>query len=143
MELERKYNYTFAELLDRLSIAQLKSIFIPEHKDMYVKEIKDIKHDIDLIFKNGISLSGKIIHAIMILMLSNRYIWENESKIRAESNDKQQEKLLRLTHSINGVRNNAKNIINGEINERIDLKVDCLAADLIEEFGNWIIDYTE
>ena len=140
--MERKYNYTFAELLDRLSIAQLKSIFIPEHKESYAQEIKDIKHDIDLIFKNGISVSSRMMHAIMVLMLSNRYIWENESKIRAEENDSQQERLLRLTHSINGVRNNAKNIISEELGEKVDLKVDCLAADLIEEFGNWIIDYS-
>lgn len=140
---ERKYNYTFADLLDRLSIAQLKCIFIFNHKETYLKEVKDIKHDIDLIIKEkNIKLSSKIVHAIMILMLSNRYIWENESKIREEGNDKQQEKLLRLTHSINGIRNNAKNIINGTVGERIDLKVDCLAADLIEEFGNWLIDYT-
>jgi len=142
--MERKYNYTYAELLDRLSIAQLKCIFIPEYKLEYQQEINDIKHDIDLlIVENSIKLTSKIMHATMILMLANRYIWENESKIREEGNNKEQEKLLKLTHSINGVRNNAKNIINGELGERIDLKVDCLAADLVEEFGNWVINYTE
>ena len=37
----RKYLPTISELIDRLSIIQLKEIFIPEHKEEYAKEIKD------------------------------------------------------------------------------------------------------
>ena len=39
---QRKYLPTLAELIDRLSIAQLKEVFIPKHKSEYAKEIKDI-----------------------------------------------------------------------------------------------------
>ena len=46
---ERKYLPTLAELVDRLSIIQLKEVFITEHKEEYAEEIKDIVHDIDLI----------------------------------------------------------------------------------------------
>ena len=38
----RKYLPTISELIDRLSILQLKEVFIPEYKKEYVKEIKDI-----------------------------------------------------------------------------------------------------
>ena len=38
----RKYLPTLAELVDRLSIIQLKEVFIPEHKEEYAKEINDI-----------------------------------------------------------------------------------------------------
>ena len=139
---ERKYLPTFADLIDRQSIARLKSIFISEHSDAYEREIKDIQHDINLLIKEkNIVLDAKAIHACQIIMLSNRYVWENESKIRAEGNDQKQEKLLRLTHSINGIRNNAKNVINECLGERMDWKIDCLAADLIQEFGNWNIEY--
>ena len=31
----RKYLPTLSELIDRLSIAQLKEVFIPEHKEFY------------------------------------------------------------------------------------------------------------
>jgi hypothetical protein len=48
---KRKYLPTLAELIDRLSISQLKEVFIPEHKEEYAKEIRDIEHDIDLILK--------------------------------------------------------------------------------------------
>ena len=37
----RKYLPTLAELVDRLSIVQLKEVFITEHKEEYAKEIND------------------------------------------------------------------------------------------------------
>ena len=42
----RKYLPTLGELIDRLSIVQLKEVKIPEHKEEYQKEIQDIVHDI-------------------------------------------------------------------------------------------------
>lgn len=44
---DRKYLPTLSELIDRLSIAQLKEVFITEHKGEYAKEISDIVHDIN------------------------------------------------------------------------------------------------
>ena len=44
--MERRYLPTFSELIDRLSIVQLKEVFITDHKDEYAKEIADIVHDI-------------------------------------------------------------------------------------------------
>ena len=40
--MKRKYLPTLSELIDRLSIAQLKEVFISEHKKEYAKEIQDI-----------------------------------------------------------------------------------------------------
>jgi len=134
----RKYLPTFAELIDRLSICQLKEVYLSDAKDEYRAEIKDIKHDIDLIIQEkNIVLTGELVNAIQVVQLANRVIWENESKARLGGSE--QDKLLKFTHSINGVRNNAKNIISKEIGERVDLKIDCLAADLSKEFGNWNI----
>jgi hypothetical protein len=45
---ERKYLPTLAELIDRLSISQLKEVFITDHKEEYAKEIGEIVHDIEL-----------------------------------------------------------------------------------------------
>ena len=60
----RKYLPTIAELIDRLSIIQLKEVFIPEHKEEYAKEIKDIVHDLDelgLLKEYDYSNLGKLI----------------------------------------------------------------------------------
>ena len=134
----RKYLPTFAELTDRMSICILKAIFIPKNQESYNKEISDIMHDLDrMCQEKAIKLNSEIIKAIMIIMLSNRYIWENESNARDGGN--QDLNLLKLTHSINGVRNTAKNLLSKQLDERVDLKIDCLAAELKSEFQNWDI----
>ena len=136
--MDRKYLPTFAELADRMSICILKSIFIPENKEAYDQEVNDIKHDLDKICEErDIKLNSDIVKSLMIIMLSNRYIWENESKCR--SGEDQDLSALKLTHSINGVRNTAKNALSKGLGERVDLKIDCLAAELKSEFQNWDI----
>ncbi len=46
--MNRKYLPTLSELIDRLSIVQLKEVFISEHKAEYAKEISDILHRVNL-----------------------------------------------------------------------------------------------
>jgi hypothetical protein len=134
--MTRVYLPTFAELIDRMTIAQLKAIFISEHKAEYDKEIALIMQDVDTILaEKNYKVTAADIKAICALMLTNRYIWENESKARAGSND--QDKLLKMTHSVNGVRNTAKNMLAKAVGDRLDFKIDCFSADLVEEFGNW------
>lgn len=134
---QRQYLPTLAELIDRLTIVILKSIFIQEHRGQYLIERQAIEHDISLLCrKHGvITEPAQFISAVAILMLSNRYIWENESKARSGYGE--QDQLLKMTHSINGVRTRAKNEIAKLLGERQDLKVDCFAAELIEAYGNW------
>lgn len=136
---QRKYLPTLADLIDRYSITLLKSIFIPEHTREYREEMKLIEHDIDLLGEeHGIPRLGQIVRGCQMVMLTNRYIWENEGKAR--QGKRGQERLLKLTHSINGVRNTAKNMLAKLSGERLDWKVDCFAAELVEEFGNWNFD---
>jgi len=135
----RRYLPTFADLVDRLCIVQQKAIFISEKKDAYLAEIGDILHDIDVILSEQRAsrryITAHEVRAIAVLMLTNRFIWENESRARAGGAD--QDRLLKLTHSINGVRNGAKNELAALDGGRKDFKLDCFAAELVPEFGNW------
>lgn len=135
--VERQYLPTFADLVDRLTIVQLKEIFIPEHAAEYRHERGLIQHDLDVFhLGGGATFDAECLRLVCLLMLTNRYIWENESKARAGAGS--QDHLLKLTHSINGVRNAAKNALSRAIGEsRVDHKLDCFAADLVAEFGNW------
>lgn len=133
--MTRVYLPTLAELIDRLSIVQLKAIFIPENREAYMAERALIEHDIDVLLADIPHLGASEVRNIMLIMLTNRVIWESESKARAGGDE--QDKLLKFTHSINGRRNVAKNQIAAFTGERVDLKVDCLAANLPAEFGNW------
>jgi|SRR6266496_3245708 len=135
----RKYLPTLSDLVDRLTIVQLKAIFIPDHANDYMAERALIEHDIDLIladlWENGAKPQASDFHAVIVLALANLFIWTNESKARAGGTE--QDKLLKLTHSINGVRAAAKNELSRLDGGRKDYKVDSLAADLPTEFGNW------
>lgn len=131
---ERKYLPTLSDLIDRLSIVQLKAVFIAENRDEYVKERALIEHDIDILLADH-KLEALDVRAIMCVMLTNRFIWENESKARAGGDE--QDRLLKLTHSVNGSRNTAKNVLAKRAGQRLDLKVDCLSATLPPEYGNW------
>jgi len=154
----RKYLPTLAELIDRLSIAQLKENFIPEHKEEYAQEIKDIMHDIDLIISNTYQpvqrdiidenniamipiptkkeqpITAETIRAIIVLAQMNLHIWHNESNYRKGIKDGNN---LELTHGLNGIRNTAKNKIQEIVGGRKDYKIDCLAA----EFKDWEVSW--
>jgi hypothetical protein len=79
----RKYLPTFSELIDRLSIVQLKEVFITEHKEEYAKEISDIVHDVNLALKaKNVQLTAEVIRAIVVLSQMNLHIWHNESNYR-------------------------------------------------------------
>jgi hypothetical protein len=133
--MTRKYLPTLSELVDRLSIAQLKEVFITEHKAEYAQEIADIKHDIDTILKEkGSQVDAEVIRAIVVLSQMNLHIWHNESNYRKGIKDGNN---LELTHGLNGIRNTAKNKIQEVVGGRKDYKIDCLAA----EFKDWNISW--
>ena len=132
--MERKWIPTIAELIDRLSIHQLKEVLIPENKEKYSKEMVDIVCDIDNILnEEKICLSGEMIQVIIALAQINTHIWYNESKAR--KGEEQDLKLLKLTHGLNGIRSSLQNIILDIVGKsnRKDWKTDCLAAD----FKDW------
>lgn len=129
----RKYLPTLSELIDRLSIAQLKEVFIPEHKEEYAQEIQDIMHDIDLALDHR-KPDAEMIRAIIVLAQMNLHIWHNESNYRKGIKDGNN---LELTHGLNGIRNTAKNMIQEKMGGRKDYKIDCLAA----EFKDWEISW--
>ena len=131
---QRKYLPTLSELVDRLSIAQLKEVFITEHKQEYAEEIADICHDIQLILDKSEDITAETIRAIVVLSQMNLHIWHNESNYRKGIKDGNN---LELTHGLNGIRNTSKNKIQEVVGGRKDYKIDCLAA----EFKDWEISW--
>jgi len=130
MTNNRKYLPTVAELIDRLSIIQLKEVFIKDHKEEYAQEIQDIVHDL-----NEMNCAGDMIRAIIVLSQFNLHIWHNESAYRKDGFGAK----LELTHALNGIRNTAKNKIqeNHANNERKDYKIDCIAAEYCDWEPSW------
>jgi len=135
MAKTRKWLPTLGELVDRLSIHQLKEVFIPENKENYGNEMKDMVHDIDLILKehNG-QITGEVIRAIIVLSQMNAHIWYNESMVR--KGERGSDNLM-LTHGLNGIRNTAVNKIMEVVGGRKDYKIDCIAS----EFKDWDVSW--
>ena len=132
---DRKYLPTLSELVDRLSIVQLKEVFIAEHKAEYAEEINSIVHDIQLYLDESKEpITADTIRAIVVLAQMNLHIWSNESNVR---NGSEGPNALALTHGLNGIRNTAKNKIQEVVGGRKDYKIDCLAAD----FKDWEISW--
>lgn len=133
---DRKWLPTIADLIDRLSIHQLKEVFIIEAKEKYASEIAYIVHDLDmLISEQNVKVSARLIRAIVVLSQINTHIWHNESEAR-KGNDISDNNLM-LSHGLNGIRHRMINIILEEIGmeEKKDIKIDCLAS----EFKEWDI----
>ena len=134
---ERKYLPTLSELVDRLSIVQLKEVFITDHKEEYAKEIAQIVHDIQLhLEESDQPITAEVVRAIVVLSQMNLHIWHNESNYRKGIRDGND---LELTHGLNGIRNTAKNKIQEIAGGRKDYKIDCLAA----EFEDWEISWSK
>jgi len=135
--MKRKWLPTLGELIDRLSIHQLKEVFIPENKKNYASEMQDMVHDIDMILKEHKGeITGDVIRAIVVLSQMNLHIWHNESNYRKGIKGGNN---LELTHGLNGIRNTAKNKILEVAGGRKDYKIDCLAA----EFEDWEVSWDE
>lgn len=131
----RKYLPTLGELIDRLSIVQIKELKIPNHKEEYSHEIQDIVHDINEIIKEGdFELNGEFIRAVVVLSQMNLHIWVNEDNARSGDDSGNQ---LMLTHGLNGIRNTAKNKIQEVEGGRKDYKIDCIA----DEFKDWEVSW--
>lgn len=126
---------SLAFLTDLLSIVTLKSIKLgcnnPDKKKAYEQEARELMNSIDSM-TNKIG-TGRLYRAIQLNMLSNELIWQNETKARLGG--KEQNHLLPLTHSLNGMRMRSGNEIIKRIGGRKDLNLDRVNEDLIKEFG--------
>lgn len=138
MSKQKEWQPSIAFLADLLSIVTLKSIILgcnnEEKKHAYEQEAREIMYSINnRLRKLKIRDHGKYIRAIQLNMLSNRLIWENETKARLGGSE--QNHLLPLTHSINGLRMRSGNAILNEVGGRKDMNIDRLNDELCKTYG--------
>src|SRR4030042_2625568 len=118
MKKSRLYLPTIADLIDALSINQIKMIKIKRHKKSYLREIERICHDINLIIadKKNIKLNARLIKIIMTFALVNLVIWNLKDQMK-ENSDKYNS-FLKLAHQLNGIRNQMKNLLLEEFGDK-------------------------
>ncbi len=100
-----------AELIDRLSVDQIKELTFGDGKEAVRSEMKRIEHDIDLIIQEkGIRMDATLIRVIIALAQLNLHIWNNKDTMEGLiDNQTRYLALLKLSHQLNGIRNQLKN----------------------------------
>lgn len=122
---DRQYNLSFAELIDRLQLVQMKENYGGD----YIGEISAVLHDIDWMLQEGIKVDANIIRAIVAMTQANTEIWVNENNERegvidSENVDweKKYKNLLR-THKLNATRSECKARVQELLGGRTDKKL--------------------
>jgi len=109
--MNRKILHSFAELIDKLTINQIKIIKSPEENSDYLEEIARISNDLNIIIKSeNLSLNSELIHSIIAVSQLNLHIWNNKDEMQENLNNEDRYlKLLKQAHQLNGFRNKIKN----------------------------------
>jgi hypothetical protein len=112
----RKFVLPAAELLDRLSVDQIKEMLFDDNSSV-TKEIDDLSHDIDLILsEKEVKLNSRLLRIVMVISQINVHIWY--LKDRMQEDEDRYDELLKLAHQINGVRNRMKNLLLEEFGDK-------------------------
>jgi hypothetical protein len=114
---ERQYLLPFAELVDRLTVDQIKEVLIPDSTKSFAKEMQKLCHDMDAIIKEQeLKLNSRTIRLIIIIAQMNLHIWHNKDLM--QTNETRYNDLLKFAHQLNGIRNQMKNILMEETGDR-------------------------
>lgn len=114
---KRQYLTPFAELVDRMTVDQIKELLLSDGKESYAKEMTILSNDIDLIIEEkGLEMSSRLIRIVIALSQLNLHIWYNKDRMQEEPD--RYDELLKLAHQLNGVRNRMKNLLLEEVGEK-------------------------
>jgi len=114
---ERQFLTPFAELVDRLTVDQIKEVLLPTDKECFAEEMKRIAHDIDrIVEQRQIPLSARLLRIVVALAQMNLHIWYLKDQMQKD--ETRYHEYLKLAHQLNGIRNRMKNLLLEEAGER-------------------------
>ena len=135
---ERQFLPSLSELIDRLTVTQIKQALLGDKKKDFYNEINKLSNDIDIIIKKeNIKLNSRIIRIIVLISQINLHIWKNKDLMQENlENNEEYLKLLKLSHQLNGIRNRMKNQLleiegsNDESQKKSNFETDNLDWDI-------------
>jgi hypothetical protein len=108
---------SFADLIDQLTIDQIKEVLKPRGRKAYAEEMQKITHDIDLLIAgSGATMSGRLLRIVIAVAQLNLHVWHMKDMMQIYP--RRYSKYLRLAHQLNGVRNRLKNILQKELGNK-------------------------
>lgn len=110
---QRMYLPPLSELIDRLSVTQIKLNLTSNDSMDFQNEIEKINNDMDLIIREKkLQLDSELINLILVIAQLNLHIWHNKDLMQQNlGNEDQYLALLKKAHQLNGFRNQIKNRI--------------------------------
>ncbi len=104
------YEPNISELIDMLSILQIKEMKFKKQKKTVQKQILNVRKDLNSHLKNQkIYLNSKMIRKIFIVGIINLLVWELKDKMISEP--KKYNKHLKKALELNTIRNTIFNIM--------------------------------
>ena len=127
---ERQIVPDLSELIDRLTINQLKLVLRQDSPESYLSEIKDLMYDIEsIVSKLKVKINAQFIKSLINLAQINLHIWNTKNQMQKDPT--QFESCMKLAHQLNGIRNQAKNYIHDQVGGGIsDKKTNTLTDNL-------------
>ena len=99
---------SIGDLIDRLTIGQIKEALDPVNHDSYCWEMKKIEDDLDVIIGRGeLTIDARFVRLLIALAQINLHIWH--AKERMQTMPGRYEDEMKLAHQLNGIRNQLKN----------------------------------
>ena len=104
----RAINISLSELIDRLSVNQIKEVLVSEAKESFGMEIQRIEDELDSVFSHtDHPLTSRFLSLVIALAQINLHIWKEKDRMVDDSS--LFERHLKLSHQLNGLRNQLKN----------------------------------
>jgi hypothetical protein len=112
---------TFSELIEKLTVTQLRELFLVKDRQKNSKEIEALEHDIDLIIKEkDIKLTARLLRQVFVIAQINAFIWDCKDEMQKDTiSQESYSNYLKKAHQLNGIRNQIRNLLL-EITEETD-----------------------
>ncbi len=112
----RKYTIPLADLIDALTIDQIKEVLSPEVRRQGLEdEMRSQREDIDAIaLERELRATGRVLRLVILLAQANLHVWRSKDLlIRPE------EYLARLefAQELNSIRNHVRNLLGAHFGE--------------------------
>lgn len=135
---DKKYHLPISELIDRLSIIQIKLVLNSDNTADYLEELMLLKNDITIeLNKKPSQVTIDLVQILIALGQMNLHIWYIKNMMKDQVNQPQEYAAnMKLAHQLNGLRNQLKNellALEGETNTakvRSNIEVDGLTINL-------------
>lgn len=106
----RSIQPSLSELLDALTVYQIKEVMDASNNESYAEESKAIESDIDGILQvSDIKSIGDFLRLVVALSQINLHIWHVKEEM--QTNPDRFDECTKLGHQLNGIRNQLKNRI--------------------------------